>query len=71
MARIETMDSLMARLGRTKPTDGLDRVGRDMATLTRRMDAGELPTDLDAAIVNTKKLTAALSRMYRPRRKGR
>ena len=71
MARVETLDSLMARLGRTKPADDLDRVGRDVATLRRRMDAGELPNDLRAAVVASAKMRKAMSKMCQARRKGR
>lgn len=71
MARIETLDSLMARLASTKPDADFDRVQRDFATLTRRMDAGELPDDLGAAVVASAKMRKAMSRMCHVRRKGR
>lgn len=68
MARREPIDALMARVASIRTRTQVPQNLRDIKTLRRRMDAGELPTDLDAAIAALAKARRATDGLRRANR---
>lgn len=68
MARIESIDSLLKRVTNPRNRADIDRVIRDTETLSRRLCAGELPSDLDSALAAMNRSIRLTNKMSRSRR---